>query len=69
MNLLSKNDIVELQIVNEEFSSENHVHVNILQHIIGKKIENSLEPIDKILIDKTDPEILNLIECLSRSSN
>jgi hypothetical protein len=68
INLLSKNDIVDLQIVNEDFSSENDVHVNILQHIIGKKMENSLEPIDKIFINKTDQDIQYLIESLARSS-
>jgi hypothetical protein len=66
VNLHSETDKLELQVVNEEFSSENDAHINIIQHLVEKKIDNTLEPIDKVLMENIGTDLHNLIETLGR---
>ena len=62
INLYSPKDKIQLDIVDEHFSSENEVHLNIIQLLIQKIKENSLNSIDTLLYQNLDTKLKKLIE-------
>jgi hypothetical protein len=66
INLYSPKEKFDLDILDEHFSSENQIHLNIVQYLVQKLKENSFDQIDTILYEKLDTDLKHLIEDLVR---
>lgn len=68
-NLYSSKDKFQIDIVDEHFTSENEVHLKLIQLLIQKKKDHSLEPIDSILYDNIENNLKHLVEDLMKNTN
>jgi hypothetical protein len=62
VNLYSPKDKIHLDIIDEHFSSENEVHMNIIQLLIQMKKENTFNSIDSYLYQNLDTKLKKLMD-------